>query len=109
MLKFTREELYNIRLCYECYKNANQFKDNWFTMPCENPHLLVWAKYESYPYWPAKLMSMNDNNKVDVRFFGVEHKRTVLPAKDCYMYSLMNPSLNIGKHKAELEAAQEVS
>lgn len=44
LLDFTKEEIYAIRLCHECYYNANQKRDDWFTKPCSIPHILVFAK-----------------------------------------------------------------
>lgn len=82
---------------------------DWFTSPCNTPHLLIWAKQRTYPFWPAKLMRYNsENNTVDVRYFGEEHYRAVLPIKDCLLFSQRNPSIIIGKHKSALEQAQKV-
>lgn len=88
--------------------NASEHPNDWFTMVCEQPHLLLWAKQKTYPYWPAKLMSVNsDKNTVDVRFFG-GHSRSVLTPKDCLMFSRKNPSVNIGPNKQALEKDRQV-
>lgn len=107
LLNFTKEELYSIQLCHQCYTNATLHPADWFTMVCDRPHLLIWARQKSYPYWPAKLMSMN-NGSVDVHFFGA-HSRAVLTPKDCMMFSQKNPSTNIRPYKDDLEKAQQVS
>lgn len=88
--------------------NASKHPNDWFKMVCERPHLLLWAKQKTYPYWPAKLMSVNsDKNTVDVRFFG-SHTRSVLTPKDCLMFSRKNPSVNIGPNRPALEKDQQV-
>lgn len=86
--------------------NAIQHPDTWFTMVCEHPHLLVWAKQKSYPHWPAKLYSMNHGSVV-VRFFG-EHQRAILTTKECLMFSQNNPSCHIGANKEQLEKDEKV-
>lgn len=37
-----------------------------------------------YPYWPAKVMSVNGDN-VRVEFFG-EHTRAEVSASNCHLY-----------------------
>lgn len=90
-------------MCDECHINLIQ---NGFEKVCKQPHLLVWAKQKTYPYWPAKLMSVNiERNTVDVRYFGGEHFRAVLSPKDCFMYSEISPSAHsVGNKQAIMEA-----
>ena len=48
-------ELNEINLCSYCYIRSNeQERDDWFCLPCEPQHELVYAKAKGYPYWPAK-------------------------------------------------------
>lgn len=74
--------------CYDCYFNINTHV-NWFEMVCKRPHCVVWAKVEGHPYWPAKVMSLN-NNQVEVCFFG-GHEYANVPANRCFLYSEVNP------------------
>lgn len=106
-MKFTREELCSIRLCHECYKNANEHPDEWSTMVCEAKHPVVWAKVATYPYWPAKLLEF-DSDKAVVQFFG-EKSRSTVSAHDCLKYTKDCPSIQIGQHKDALERAKMVS
>lgn len=100
-MDFTGEEMFNIRLCHECYSNANQHPHNWLTMICSEPHLVVWVKLKPNPYWPAKLMAFDRNtNKIDVRFFGHQHRRAVVTPKDCIMYTEIDPNID-GNHQNE--------
>lgn len=79
-------------------------------MVCKQAHLVVWAKQKSYPYWPAKLMSVNaTTNKVEVRYFGEKYYRATVTVKDCYLYSVDRPSLWLGSHKKSFERAQQAS
>lgn len=93
-------------MCDECHINLIQ---NGFEKVCKQPHLLVWAKQKTYPYWPAKLMSVNiERNTVDVRYFGGEHFRAVLSPKDCFMYSEISPSAHSGGNKQAIMEAKKV-
>lgn len=108
LLDMAKEEIYSIRLCDECYISFTQ--NRRFDTVCKQPHLVVWAKQKSYPYWPAKLMSVSaTTNKVEVRYFGEKHYRAVLTPKDCYLYSIDRPSIWLGCHKKEFEKAQYAS
>ncbi|XP_055312550.1 uncharacterized protein LOC129574495 [Sitodiplosis mosellana] len=107
LTKFTKNEIYTIRLCHECYRNANQNPKDWFTKPCAKPHILVWVQQKGYPYYPAKLMAVNnDKHTVDVQFFG-QHERMVLKPEDsaCHIYSEKCPSSSIGSSKYDWEKA----
>lgn len=95
--KVSKQEIYDIETCAECYLNANTMTDNWFTETCAKPHLILWAKLKGFPFWPAKAMSINAQ-MVDVRFFG-EHDRAHVPSKDCYLYSLEDPNPPTNKYK----------
>lgn len=105
LIDFTKNEIYTIRLCHECYWNANHNRNDWFTMSCTKPHLLIWAKQKGFPYWPAKLMAINrEKRTIDVQFFG-QHERLVFTSKDpvCYIFSKENPSSIIGPSKVSLD------
>lgn len=102
-----KEDVYSIRMCDECYANI---KRNEFEAVCKQPHLLIWAKQKTYPYWPAKLMSVNiERNTVDVRYFGEKHYRAILSPKDCFMYSHTNPSIILGVYKKSITQARKVN
>lgn len=108
LIDMSKEEIYSIRMCNDCYMSLIQH--HRFDMVCKQPHLLVWAKQKSYPYWPAKLVSVNaTTNKVEVRYFGEKHYRAVIIPKDCYLYSADRPSLWLGSHKKAFEKAQAAS
>lgn len=69
--------------------NRRKNKKDWMINVCERPHLLVWAKIESYPYWPAKVMSYNDKH-VSVEFFD-EHSTAEVEVGNCLLYSKEYP------------------
>lgn len=60
-------------------------------MICSKPHTILWAKMGNYPFWPAKLLSV-EGNIASVRFFGEEHGRANLLVSDCYLYSQEIPN-----------------
>lgn len=72
--------------CFDCYSNED--KDaNWFEIVCRRPHCIVWAKLEGFPYWPAKVMSVDQSeDRVDVYFFG-DHTYASISTSKCYLYS----------------------
>lgn len=90
LIKICKQEINEIEACNECYFNANTSK-TWFTEVCTKPHLLVWAKLKGFPYWPAKLMSVNVNQLADVRFFG-DHDRAWVPIKECFLFCDKDPN-----------------
>lgn len=91
LVSFVKEEIQSILICAECYKNADDYEENSFVLPCENPHILIWAKAEGFIYWPAKAMTVVDGNSLNVRFFG-DHATAVVSAFACYLYSEDNPN-----------------
>lgn len=102
LVSFCENELYDIDLCSECYRNANEFPDNWFTMVCEHPHLLVWAKCDD-AYWPAKAMATtNASNatQIYVRYFGGHRRFAYIGSNHCYLYSTIHPE---GLHFEEID------
>lgn len=105
--KICKQEMYEIDTCHECYYNANTKKD-WFSEVCSKPHILLWAKLKSFPYWPAKAMVINSAQLVSVRFFG-DHDRAWVPVKDCYLYSSKDPNTCIKNKRSNIaESIKEV-
>lgn len=90
-MRFCRSELESAEICTECYINANEEPDIFFELPCAKPHLIIWAKMKQYPYWPAKVMTIEGDNKVNVRFFG-DHTHGKVPVSNCFMYSREYPN-----------------
>lgn len=75
MLRDCIYDLGEIRQCRDCYRTSNEKRDKfWFCQPCDPPHDLVFAKQKGFPYWPAKIIRV-ENGVYDVRFFGGYHQR----------------------------------
>lgn len=68
LIEFIKNEIDSIKICKQCYMNASTDPEHSFTMICDPPHVLVWAKYKDYCYWPSKVMNTTDK-MVNVRFF----------------------------------------
>lgn len=94
LMNFLEEEIRSVLKCAECYKNAHNHPEISFVMPCKSVHLLIWAKAVGYSYWPAKVMSIDDENMVHVRFFG-DHTTSDVPVHDCFLYSEKFPEGSI--------------
>lgn len=88
LLRICIEEMSKLKYCGDCYKNVDQPKG--ITLVCPKPHLLLWAKFDLYPYWPAKLVSA-DSDSIYVHFFG-DHTAEDIPYDNCYLYSEEDPN-----------------
>lgn len=106
--KRCRRDVDSIRKCEECFEFWLNDPDNYFKEVCSKPHLLVYAKFGSYPYWPAKLMSIDtDDDTVNVEFFDETHSQADIPADKIMLYSEKLPG-NQTKSK-ELKSGLKVS
>lgn len=85
LAKFVDEEIESIKKCIECYEKAYKFPMESFVMPCDKPHLLVWAQAPGWVFWPAKAMSVT-NGSIHVRFFE-DHSVLNLPPTECFLFS----------------------
>lgn len=94
-----RTEMYDIEMCSECFDRSNLPNHDWFTEVCDPPHLLVWARMRGFPYWPAKVLGIASDTKIDVRFFG-DHSRTNMSPVDCFLFS-ENPNTNLREEDTE--------
>lgn len=81
MFRDATADLREIGTCRDCYRYSHHEKREkyWFCKPCRPFHDLVYAKQKGFPYWPAKIMSPeNDEGLVEVRFFGGYHQRAMV-------------------------------
>lgn len=79
-------DVFNIRKCNDCVDYWLKDSTNYFKNVCSKPHLIVYAKLATYPYWPAKLMSIN-GNMANVEFFDEVHSQADVPVSKCRIYS----------------------
>lgn len=89
LMEFVNDEIFSIMTCAQCYNNAFLHPQTSFVIPCDEPHLIIWAKPPGYNYWPAKVMNI-DGQMVHVRFFGDHSVYNVL-AENCFLYCSTNP------------------
>lgn len=93
------------------YTKSNE----WRTLVCDKPHLLLWVKLDheikspNTPpkrgnLWPAKLLSVDDK-VVNVIFF-CRSELVEVPAKNCFIYN-ERPSTQTQKSK-DFEDPQKV-
>ncbi|KAL7738438.1 hypothetical protein ACLKA6_006749 [Drosophila palustris] len=79
-------DIREISRCSDCYRHSNESNRSafWFAKPCTQRHELVYAKQHGSPYWPAKVIRVMTKkcNIFDVRFFGGDHSRALIPARD---------------------------
>lgn len=88
--KAAKEEFDGLSKCGTCYANAHAHPQNWFTMVCDPPHVLAWAKFQGCSIWPVKIMSAV-GKKLSVRFFG-DHTHADIAAAKCYLFSEQSPA-----------------
>lgn len=89
LVEVCNAEINNLIDCNECYANIDTHPDTWFSQVCSKAHLIVWARAFNWPYWPAKVMSV-DGPKISIQFFGDQSMATITADK-CYLYSKENP------------------
>lgn len=89
LVKYVLEDMNSISTCAECYNNAYTEGESSFVIPCQKPHLLVWADAEDYGFWPAKVMKIN-RDTINLRFFG-DHTTENLSLNSCFLYSEERP------------------
>ncbi|KAM5125601.1 LOW QUALITY PROTEIN: MYND-type zinc finger-containing chromatin reader ZMYND8-like [Callospermophilus lateralis] len=111
VIKSCEHKINEIEVCPECYLAACQKRDNWFCKPCSNPHPLVWAKLNGFPFWPAKALRDKDR-QVDAHFFG-QHNRDWVPINNCYLmpkeipFSVKKPKSIFNSTMQEMEVYVE--
>lgn len=101
------DEIDGLKKCGECYSNANYHPNEWFTMVCDEPHIIAWAKFQGCNYWPVKVMSVN-GRILSVRFFG-DHTHSDVAASKCFLYSKESPVKSAKARGALYKAAINVS
>lgn len=108
MEEWCEKEMYDFEMCDQCFERAVG-TGNWFTELCNPPHLLVWARLNGYPYWPAKVIGIQSSaNKLDVRFFG-EHAMAKVNVQDCLIYPSKDPNRPLDeKTEKSIKAAAKV-
>lgn len=75
----------HIRNCAECYQSWVHDPLCYFKKVCSKPHLIVFAKVEGFPYWPAKVMAIRGDT-VNVSFFG-DHSQFDISVDNCFLYA----------------------
>lgn len=103
-----KEEIDGLRKCSNCYANAHTYPENWFTMVCDEPHIVAWAKFQGCNFWPVKIMSAI-GRKLSVRFFG-DHTHADIAATKCYLFSEESPAGKAAKSRGgPYQSAVQVS
>ncbi|XP_059486513.1 zinc finger MYND domain-containing protein 11-like isoform X2 [Neocloeon triangulifer] len=107
MLKAVEHDAVEIKNCMQCFVNSNEQPDNWYCLPCEPPHKLVYAKQKGYCYWPAKVIKKREEGKkvkYDVRFFGAPYERAVI--EEAFVKPINTPVTSLSlKRTAKLNSA----
>ncbi|GFT83346.1 zinc finger MYND domain-containing protein 11 [Nephila pilipes] len=108
MLRDCCYDLGEIRQCRDCYRTSNEKREKyWFCQPCDPPHELVYAKQKGYPFWPAKVIRIN-NGVHDVRFFGGLHERANIEKENIKPISISVQHLQLKRSAALNKALEEL-
>ncbi|CAG2112271.1 unnamed protein product [Medioppia subpectinata] len=104
--RVAKNEMAEMEICPDCFKNFYTVTDTSFAEPCRRPHQLVFARVKGYPLWPAKIVRLGGKpNEVDCRFFGT-HDRAFVTADLCWLVSEVHPGGKPNKtHKSKFESA----
>ncbi|KAK3923425.1 Zinc finger MYND domain-containing protein 11 [Frankliniella fusca] len=109
MLRDCDYDLQEIRQCRDCYRMSNEKLDrHWFCQPCRPPHQLVYAKQKGFPYWPAKVIKVDDRDLYDVRFFGGYHQRALIEKTFIRQISVNIGSLQVKRTSSWNKACEEL-
>lgn len=74
--------------CVDCY--VNKTVDACFV--CTKPHLVLWAQFDVYPYWPVKVLSVDDAaSTLEVYFFN-DYTSATVSYDNCYLYCDRDPN-----------------
>lgn len=84
-------ELKEIQKCIDCYYSwmKSEHDEDYFTKCCTKPHLLIYvqeSKKDGSQWWPAKVLSENDDGTVAIECFG-DHLRANYKFEQCILYS----------------------
>ena len=74
LCRVARNEMAEMEICPDCFKNFYTVTELSFAEPCRKPHQLVFARVKGYPLWPAKVVRLGKQNEVDCRFFGTHDR-----------------------------------
>ncbi|EEC12296.1 zinc finger protein, putative, partial [Ixodes scapularis] len=105
LMKVCKQEMEEIEVCPDCYKNANTH-DSWFTEPCRRPHLLVWAKLKGFPFWPAKVLK-SSYSWTNARSRG-NMPMAWVPMNQCFLLSKESPTEIKNRKKGLQNAVEEL-
>lgn len=121
LVKFCESEVQHISSCPECYEMKYTRPNEWRTLACSKPHLLLWVKLDheikspdwqskiGHSFWPAKLLSIEINSfgieMVNAIFFCHSHLVEIAPA-NCFIYN-KRPSTQTRRSK-DIEDPQKV-
>lgn len=105
LLENAQKEVDLFRKCPDCYVNNNV--DAYFV--CSKPHLVLWAQFDIYPYWPAKILSVDDTaNTLEVYFFN-DYTSATVSYDNCFLYCDQDPNDYItDQYKNEVKMAVKV-
>lgn len=73
-----------INLCPYCVCHS-QHVDGFLRVCTKRPHLLVWAKYINFPYWPAKVLRYDKaSDCFECQFFDTNKTYGLVKVDKCY-------------------------
>lgn len=115
MVLHFQEEMKMAKYCVDCVTCYYLHGPEFFEKVCREPHSLVWAKFNSEPYWPGKVLTYSHSRrKFYVRFFG-EHSYAWVKPSLVYLVTTRypwawpkSPSLRIRFQKAVIEMDSHV-
>lgn len=85
LISGVEDEIFSLISCTQCYEMAYNRPDDSFVIPCDPPHILIWADCPDIGYWPAKIMSFDKQKMVNVRFFG-DYTHLDIPSSACQIF-----------------------
>lgn len=92
--------LEEIRMCINCYCFKLKNED-YVTLVCSKPHLLVYLPDNFGRRWPAKLFGENDDEKANTQCFGDDMISNEYNFEQCLIYADTDEDLRKKTKQAE--------
>lgn len=92
LMEWCDRDVKSIRKCSDCFESWGQNPNDYFTNVCTKPHLIVYAKLDKFPFWPAKVLEVYAN-LVNVEFFG-DHTQSEVSVQNCILYAKSHSNIN---------------
>lgn len=102
-----RDVIDDLEQCQKCFERYYETGKYMVEVCNDRPHLLVWAKTKTDPYWPAKLYSSRENDSSFVAFFGRTNPTAIIENEKLLLLSEEYPGKEMHARNKKKKQAQD--